>query len=223
MKLEPLEKNIGYIFKNKELLKLALTHSSADTVYNNERLEFLGDSTLTICIAIYLYINFPYLNEGELTRRRAYLVSKENLLKIYKNLKLDNYLIIGNSLKKNGGSSDCIKANVVESLIGAILLDSNIFMVQKIIVLWFKKHLKELDKNKKDYKTQLQEYLQQKRFKLPCYKIFYISGNKQKKIFFIKCNLKDFNHAKIIGIGFTKKKAEQEAAKHALYILGILS
>lgn len=218
-----LEYNIGYTFKNINYLILALTHSSAGSVHN-ERLEFLGDSVINYCFSNYLYNNYHYLNEGDLSRMRAYLVRRATLVTIYKNLGLKNFVILGNCEKKNGGyNRESISANIVESIIGAILLDSNINITTNVILLWFKNFIAKLKTNhyKKDFKTKLQEYLQEYNLELPCYKVVQVSGQMHKQQFIIQCKLKHLPYEQIFGRGYSKKQAEQESAKNALKQLGI--
>lgn len=220
--LYKLESSIGYYFKNRDLLILALTHSSAGPVHN-ERLEFLGDSIGNYYMAYLLYLHFPKISEGEMTIMRASLVNRTTLVKIAKDFKLNQFIRLGNGEIKNGGyNRDSILANVVESLLGAILLDSNIIVVGQVIFSLFQKYFKEVTQSPKDFKTELQEYLQELKLELPCYKVVKVSGKMHQPEFMIQCLLKHLPHLKIFGYGSSKKNAEQESAKQALKALGLL-
>ena len=134
-----------YSFSNKRLLDIALTHRSAGND-NNERLEYLGDAILGFLIAEYLYLNFPDAAEGELTRLRATLVKKEKLAEIARELSLEKQLKLGTGELKSGGwRRDSILANTLESIIGAVYLDSNINECRSIISAIYSEHLKHID------------------------------------------------------------------------------
>jgi len=137
---EKLEEKISYTFKNKELLKKALTHKTyafeANTPLEyNERLELLGDSVLSFIVAEQLYKSNKYFSEGELTRRRAIIVNNNFLAEKAKELGLGNYLLLGKGEKKqNGDKNPTNLANALEALIGATYLDSDIDNVRKFIL-----------------------------------------------------------------------------------------
>ncbi len=220
-----LEKKIKYNFINKKILILSLTHRSY-SINHNERLEFLGDSILNFIITKKIYYKFLNKKEGFMTRIRANLVNKKNLFKIAKKLKLNKYILLGQGeIKMKGQYKKSILANTVESIIGAIFTDSkNINIVEKIIEIWFfKKNFKNIytKNNQKDYKTILQEYLQKLKLPLPKYYIIKKKGKDHEQIFTIHCKI---NNLKKIteGKGYSKKKAEQIAAKKALINLGII-
>ncbi len=217
--LTKLESDLGISFENKEFLNLALMHKSYsseqkfESYVNNERLEFLGDSVLSLAISTYLYKNFSTSHEGELSKLRSKLVSKENCYFWAKELGLGTYLKLGVGEEKSKGRQRISNlANVFEALIGAIYLDKG-FQVAENFVLAKLENFK-LESLDEDYKSKLQETLQTL-FKLPpTYKIVRESGPAHKKTFKIQVEINKI----VLGIGQenSKKKAEQLAAKDAL-------
>lgn len=166
MEFEKLEKSIGYEFKNKELLKNALTHTSyayEKHIQSNEKLEFLGDSILEFISSKYLYNNFPKLSEGEMTKVRAAIVCEESLYKIAKKHSFSDFLLLGKSeVVSNKEPRPAIMADSVEALIAAIYFDSSLEDAEKFIVENLKEEALVASQNvgQKDYKTVLQEKLQ---------------------------------------------------------------
>ena len=154
--IKKLQFFIGYNFASLKILKQALTHRSAN-FYHNERLEFLGDAILNNIIAHILYVKFPLLNEGQMTRMRAILVCGEMLAKIAKKFDLGKYLFLGaGEIKSGGNKRTSILAGVIEALIGGIYLDSDsIETTRHLIFSWYKDELSNisLTKNLKDPKT----------------------------------------------------------------------
>ncbi|WP_367674621.1 ribonuclease III [Buchnera aphidicola] len=222
MVLDKLQKILGYIFVQKKLLKRALTHRSA-SMNHNERLEFLGDSILSFVIAHALYKYFPNINEGDMSRMRATLVRGNTLAQIAFEFQLGKYLILGPGELKSGGSKrESILANTVEALIGSIFLDSNILITEKLILNWYNKRLKMISPGdtQKDAKTRLQEYLQSKHLPLPEYDIIQVYGESHNQLFTTQCEIIDMQDI-LIGIGSSRRKAEQHAALQALMKLGI--
>ncbi|QCI25973.1 ribonuclease III [Buchnera aphidicola] len=220
--IQKLQKIIGYSFKNKKILKRALTHCSAGNQHN-ERLEFLGDSILNFVISHALYKNFPDINEGDMSRMRAKLVRGKTLSKIANEFQLGRYLTLGpGEIKSGGAQRKSILANAIEALIGGIFLDSNILTINKLILLWYASRLNKINpKNtKKDAKTRLQEYLQSKNFSLPEYIIIQVYGETHNQLFTIQCNILNMKYS-VIGFGSSKRKAEKNAALAALITLGI--
>ncbi|WP_343128349.1 ribonuclease III [Buchnera aphidicola (Takecallis taiwana)] len=221
--IKKLQKILGYTFKKKEILKQALTHCSASNKHN-ERLEFLGDSILSFIISNTLYKYFPTINEGDMSRMRAKLVQGNTLSKIAFEFQLGQYLILGPGEIKNGGSQrESILANTIEALIGSIFIDSNIHTTETLILKWYASRLKHISPNntKKDSKTRLQEYLQSKHAPLPEYIIAQVYGEAHNQLFTIQCKILDITDH-IIGFGFSKRKAEKNAANTALIKLGII-
>ncbi|AWD32552.1 Ribonuclease 3 [Candidatus Kinetoplastibacterium sorsogonicusi] len=217
MNIKNLEDILGYYFNNKKLLKIALTHRSFGA-YHNERLEFMGDSILNFIISFLLFKKFPNLNEGKLSYFRANLVNKNTLLKIANDLKLSNYISLGEGELKSGGMfRSSILADTVEAIIGAIFIDSNFLNTLNIVENKYSSIIKDIDSfdNCKDSKTLLQEYLQKRKKILPNYKIISIYGKAHNQRFEIECSIDQLN-IKTKAIGNTRKSAEQEAAKIAL-------
>ena len=220
--IQKLQKILGYTFVKKDLLIQALTHRSANSRHN-ERLEFLGDSILSFVIANALYHCFPYVNEGDMSRMRATLVRGHTLAKIAHEFDLGEYLQLGQGELKSGGfRRESILANTVEAIIGSIFLDSNLKTTEDLILKWYKKRLKAINPSdtQKDPKTRLQEYLQSKHLPLPSYLVEQVYGEAHNQLFTIYCEISGINE-KLIGIGSSRRKAEQEAAQNALIKLGI--
>ncbi len=220
MKLEKFEEYIGYNFKNKKLLQTALTHKSyanENRILSNEKLEFLGDAILEFVTSQYLYENYKKLKEGEMTKVRASVVCEESLYKIALKHNFSDFLIIGKSEKAcQGNTKPAILADSVEALIAAIYLDSGLENAKKFIVENLQEAIKSASKNvgKKDYKTVLQEKLQEHGSVHIEYNIINEDGPDHSKIFTaeVKCNGKSL----ATGTGTTKKQAEMEAAHKVL-------
>jgi ribonuclease-3 len=205
---------LNYVFKNKALLKQALTHRSANAI-NNERLEFLGDSLLSTVIANALFHRFPQNSEGQLSRSRASLVKGEMLSIIAQEIGLGDFLILGQGELKSGGFRRAsILADALEAIFAAIYLDSDFLHCQQVILELFEHRLNNahLNENLKDYKTQLQEYLQSHKLTLPQYKLTKVEGETHDQIFYITCKVPGLNLT-TEGSGSTRRKAEQDAAQ----------
>ncbi len=212
--LQRIEKRLNYEFKNITLLKQALTHRSANAI-NNERFEFLGDSLLSTVIANALFHQFPQNSEGQLSRLRASLVKGEMLSIIAQEIGLGDFLILGQGELKSGGFRRAsILADALEAIFAAIYLDSDFSQCQAVILRLYDDRLKDdnLNDNLKDAKTQLQEYLQSKKITLPQYRLTKVDGDTHEQTFYITCKVPGLNLV-TEGIGGTRRKAEQEAAK----------
>jgi ribonuclease-3 len=220
MNLEALEKNIGYTFTNKELLKNALTHTSyayENNIQSNEKLEFLGDSILEFISSKYLYNNFPKLSEGEMTKVRATIVCEESLYKIAKKLNFSDFLYLGKSERtSNKEVRPAIMADSVEAVIAAIYFDAGLEQAEKFIIENLKEEAKIASTHvgQKDYKTVLQEKLQKNGEVTIKYEIINEEGPDHDKIF--TAEVKYNGKVLAVGMGKTKKSAEMEAAKKAL-------
>jgi len=222
MNLKEFENNIGYNFKNIDLLKTAITHTSyahENKVESNEKLEFLGDAILEFVVSNYLYKNYKKLREGEMTKVRATVVCEKSLHQVALKYKINDVIYLGKSEKQsNGNQKPAILADSVEALIAAIYIDSGIKEAEKFIIENLKEQIDEASKNvgQKDYKTVLQEELQKNGSVKIEYNIIKEEGPDHNKKFVaeVKCNGKYL--AK--GSGGTKKQAEMEAAKQALSI-----
>lgn len=220
MNLEKLENSIGYIFKNKQLLENALTHTSyayEKHIASNEKLEFLGDSILEFISSKYLYNNFPKLSEGEMTKVRATIVCEESLYKIAKKHNFSDFLFLGKSeLACHKEARPAIMADSVEAVIAAIYFDAGLEEAERFIIENLKEEAELASKNvgQKDYKTVLQEKLQVNGEVHIKYEIIKEEGPDHNKKFTarVSCN----NKILATGEGKTKKNAEMEAARKAL-------
>ena len=220
MELQRLEQSIGYTFKNKELLKKALTHTSyayENKIESNEKLEFLGDSILEFISSKYLYNNYPKLREGEMTKVRATVVCEESLYKIAKLHNFGDFLYLGKSEQRTGGKNrPAILEDSIEAIIAAIYLDGGILEAEKFIVENLKNEIEIATKHvgDKDYKTVLQEKLQMHGEVKIEYEIIKESGPDHDKKFEsqVKCDGKILAQ----GEGKSKKEAQMQAAKKAL-------
>ena len=220
MQLEELEKNIGYTFKNKELLKQALRHTSYANERNlesNEKLEFLGDSILEFLSSKYIYKNYVNLREGEMTKVRATVVCEKSLYEVAKLHNFSDFLYLGKSEQKTEGSKrPAILADSVEAVIAAIYIDGGLEEAEKFIIENLKDAIREATKHvgNKDYKTVLQEKLQEHGEVKIEYKTIGESGPDHDKTFEAKVEVNGKFLAK--GKGKSKKEAQMQAAKKAL-------
>ncbi len=215
---------ISHRFKDKALLKLALSHRSTGKI-NNERLEFLGDSILGFIIAEVLYQRFPQASEGELSRLRAEFVKKNTLADIARELSLGELLILGSGESKSGGANrDSILADALEAVVSAIYLDAGLTACRKEVINWFSSRLHQLDNDKdilqKDAKTRLQEYLQSKQMGLPEYVVSKLGGKDHEQEFTVSCKIDLYKKA-FQGHGTSRRDAEQQAASVILEKLGL--
>ena len=215
-KLEELECIIGYSFKNKELLKLAMTHSSYANEHNNsklennERLEFLGDAVLELTVSSFLYNEYKNVNEGELTKTRASMVCEPTLFLCAQDINLSDFILLGKGEEATGGRKrPSIVSDAMEALIGAIYLDSGIESAKTFITKYI---LNDVEDKKLFYdsKTILQEITQGRHMGDICYELVSEEGPDHNKIFNVA--LKIGNKVVEKGSGKTKKAAEQEAA-----------
>ena len=216
-----LEKNLGYEFKDRMLLKNALTHKSyikkGEATVNNERLEFLGDSVLGFSVAEYLYKNYKNLPEGELTKVRSTVVCEDCLFKVALKIGLGKQIFLGKGEEQSlGRRRPSILSDAMEAVFAAIYLDSDIFTVKSVIINLLKEEIEIAIKGRdvKDYKTVLQELVQKNNTYTPKYILVKEEGPDHDKVFTSAVLLND----KIVGegTGKTKKEAEKEAAKVAL-------
>ena len=218
MSLAELENSIGYKFKNKKLLDEAITHKSVNSDFNNERLEFLGDSVISLVVSEALHFQESSLDEGKLSIYRSRIVSRSSLSKAGLKIKLDKYLHAGSALKNNQNLTETIIGNTLEALIGAIFLDSDFLKAKEIALsildIDFSKLLLE---EQKDSKTLLQEFLQSLDEDLPEYAT---TEKKQNgEIYFVSKVTLPIHDVFGEGKGKSKKLAEQEAASNVLIML----
>ena len=218
MSLAELENSIGYKFKNKKLLDEAITHKSVNSDFNNERLEFLGDSVISLVVSEALHLKENSLDEGKLSIYRSRIVSRSSLSKAGLKIKLDKYLKAGSALKNNQNLTETIIGNTLEALIGAIFLDSDFLKAKEItlsiLAIDFSKLLLE---EQKDSKTLLQEFLQSLDEDLP----EYVTTEKKQngEIYFVSKVTLPLHNVFGEGQGKSKKLAEQEAASNVLIML----
>ncbi len=219
--IKDLETAIGYRFQNITLLQNALTHSSYanerwhNSLMSNERLEFLGDSVLGMVVAEYLYRTFPDRPEGELTRMRADMVCEKTLAAVAARIGLGQHLMLGNGEEQGGGRNrDSILADAVESVIAASFLDGGMEAARKFIQQFILVEVPLKKLHNADYKTALQELVQQKKHQVLSYRLVGESGPDHDKCFDVEVSL----NGTVVGTGSgsSKKRAEQMAAHSAL-------
>ena len=219
--LKDLEAAIGYRFQNISLLQNALTHSSYanerwhDSLKSNERLEFLGDSILGMVVAEYLYRNFPDRPEGELTRMRADMVCETSLAAVADKIGLGEHLLLGHGEERFGGRKRAsILADAVESVIAACFLDGGMEAAKAFVAKFVLTEVPVKQLHNADYKTALQELVQQKKDQVLAYTLVGESGPDHDKEFRVEVSL----NGNVIGagVGRSKKRAEQDAARNAL-------
>ena len=220
--LQQLEQTIGFGFQNIDYLQRALTHRSFGPEHN-ERLEYLGDSILGMIIAKKLFDLFPNCPEGDLTRMRSTLVRETTLAEIAREFSLGSCLRLGPGEMKSGGARrDSLLADAVESIIGAMFLDSNenFDLVRQVVLRWFDSRLKTIkpNVNQKDPKSTLQEILQAEHRPLPTYNIDKIIGADNNQTFFVSVKISGI-HGDFKGKGSSRRRAEQEAAEKALEVV----
>ena len=219
--IKDLENAIGYQFRNISLLQNALTHSSYanerwhNSLMSNERLEFLGDSILGMVVAEYLYRTFPNRPEGELTRMRADMVCERTLAAVAARIELGKHLMLGNGEEQGGGRTrEYILADAVESVIAASFLDGGMNAARQFIERFILVEVPVKKLHNADYKTALQELVQQKKNQVLTYRLTGESGPDHDKRFDVEVAL----NGKVVGngSGSSKKRAEQDAAHCAL-------
>jgi len=219
--LSRLERQLGYTFKDQEMITLALTHRSFSGL-NNERLEFLGDAILNFIAGEALFQRFPLAREGQLSRLRARLVKGETLAVLARGFDLGEYLRLGSGELKSGGfRRESILADAMEAVIGAIYLEAGMEVTRQRVLAWLSTEIQGLtlvDTNK-DPKTRLQEFLQSRACDLPRYEVADIQGEPHCRIFVVECHASLLND-KTLGQGASRRIAEQVAATAALIALG---
>jgi len=222
LKYQRLEQRLGYHFKDKRQLQLALTHRSHGAT-NNERLEFLGDSILNFIIGEDLFTRFPEAREGQLSRLRSQLVKGETLAEIAREFELGECLILGEGELKSGGQQrDSILADSVEAIIGAIYIEQGLDVCRERVLAWFAARLNKLSLNTsaKDSKSRLQEYLQAQRQPLPEYAVVQVGGEGHAQIFTIECRVV-LSKQPTQATASNRREAEKQAATLMLAQLNI--
>lgn len=208
-------------FRRLDLLNLAFCHrsfanESQEEVENNEKLEFLGDSVLGLITSEYLFYLLSDRAEGELARIKSFVVSENSLNAIAKNIKIDNYILIGKGEEYSGGrNKKAILADCLEAVIGAYYLDSGLKAVRTFILTYLVPEIMKVleDKHDKDYKTLLQEFVQKKYKTYPKYKLLKKIGPDHDKTFLVEVKVREQIFGP--GEGKNKKAAEQSAASIA--------
>ncbi|MBS3780699.1 MAG: ribonuclease III [Desulfovermiculus sp.] len=222
MDLKALQNAIGYTFTDQTLLHQALTHSSYANEFDtslahNERLEFLGDAVLELSVSETLYSRFPQVREGILTSMRSKLVSEPTLARLARRLHLGQFLFLGKGEERQGGRDrDAVLCDALESLFGAIFLDSGYSTTREVIVELFRPlwpaHLPQ--ERTKDFKSRLQELTQKKFQARPTYSLIDSQGPEHAKVYTVELTLP--NGSTCLASSTSMKKAEQCAAEQAL-------
>lgn len=219
--IKDLEAAIGYSFQNITLVQNALTHSSYanerwhNSLMSNERLEFMGDSVLGMVVAEYLYRNFPDRPEGELTRMRADMVCEQALAVVADRIDLGKHLLLGKGEEQSGGRNRAsILADAVESVIAAMFLDGGMEAAKAFISKFVLCDVPVTKLHNADYKTALQEKVQEKKNQTLSYALVGESGPDHEKRFEVQVSL----NGTVVGTGSgsSKKRAEQDAARDAM-------
>ena len=209
-KINKLQKIIGIKFREKDLLVQAITHKSYNSKINYEKLEFLGDRVLGIAISNKLIELYPSEKVGILDKKFSNLVNKNTCYEIGKKLKLNEFILLGNSKKQNIKIENKIISDVCESIIGAIFIDKGLKISNVFILKFWDEFLKKSDKTLIDSKTKLQEFSLKKYKSLPEYKLISNTGPRHMPNFKVGVKIKDTKF--IYSIGSSKKNAEQSAA-----------
>jgi ribonuclease III len=215
-----VEERLGYQPRDLSLFRAALTHRSASS-NNNERLEFLGDAVVNLLVARALYGLFPQASEGDLSRLRARLVSREPLAEIAAQLQLGQALQLGSGEMKSGGfRRQSILADALEALCGAVFLDGGFAAVAALVERLFAARIAALPEPEtlKDAKTRLQEYLQSRSLELPRYAVLTVEGADHAQSFLVGCEVPALK-SRTQGRGSSRRRAEQEAAERMLETL----
>ncbi|MDD5406500.1 MAG: ribonuclease III [Sulfurovaceae bacterium] len=215
-----LERRLGYVFNDKQLIIEALTHRSFKKPYNNERLEFLGDAVLDLIVGEYLYDRFRDSDEGTLSKIRASLVNENGFALLAKTLNLGQHIYLSLAEENNDGrSKPSLLSNAFEAIIGAIYLEGGLETARKIVIKLLEDCYPTIDLQtlSRDYKTALQELTQAKYGVTPDYELIRAFGPDHKKEFEIALTLNGKEIA--TAQGKSKKEAQQKAAHTALNIL----
>ena len=218
-KLNILEKIIRYNFKKKSLLEKALTHKSYNNNINNEKLEFLGDRVLGLTISERLLEKYPEEKEGVIDKKFANLVNKKTCSLIAKKIDLKKFIYLGSSHKRHDRSSNKITSDCLEAIVGAIYLDGGLKFAEKFIQYFWEEYLLKSNITLIDSKTKLQEFSLKKFKVLPKYIFSKKTGPQHRPLFKTEVHIP--NSKKVIGIGSSKKNAQQDAANKLLKLLEI--
>jgi len=221
--IHDLECDLGYAFKDAQLLTQALTHSShanekSRGMRDNEQLEFLGDSLLGFVVSDYLFRSHPNLDEGQLSRLKGFFVSSANLVKYAEKVHLGSYLQLGKGEEKTGGRmKQALLVDAFEAVLGAIYLDGGIEEARRVMLSFLEPQMGDVGDSERqlsDFKTELQEQLQARQLGRAEYTLTGEEGPDHEKLFTVEVMIDGEPIAS--GVGLTKKAAEQAAARHAL-------
>jgi ribonuclease-3 len=221
--LTSLQHDLGYTFKDVQLLIQAVTHSSHANERNaggrdNEQLEFLGDAVLGFLVSDFLYRARPRLTEGQLSKLKGFFVSSANLVKYAERIRLGDYLQLGKGEEKTGGrTKQALLVDALEAVLGAIYLDGGVEEARRVILPFFEPQIEDIgeaERQLKDFKTELQEQLQARNLGRAEYVLANEAGPDHQKLFTVEVIIDGEFAAR--GVGLTKKAAEQAAARQAL-------
>jgi ribonuclease-3 len=218
--LRAFERRLGYAFRDRDLLRLALTHRSFANEKGlgdqNERLEFLGDAVLDLVAASMLFDAHPGFPEGELSRRKSGLVSEPSLASLAEEVGLGELLRLGVGEERSGGRrKPSLLSDALEAVFGAVYLDGGLVAARSVIEPLLQRGMESIDDwDRRDPKTRLQELLQSQGISVPRYRLIAERGPDHAKTFTVECRI----DGRIAGVGrgASKKAAEQEAAREAL-------
>lgn len=216
-KYQELEKCLDYQFKNKDLIIEALTHKSYKKVFNNERLEYLGDAVLNLIVGEFLFNKFPASNEGELSKIRASLVNEKGFTKLALAINLGDYIYLSEAEDRNNGRKKAsILSDAFEAIMGAIYIESGLTILKPMILKLLDENYDEINLNElfSDYKTALQEVTQAKFGAIPVYKLESAIGPDHEKEFELSLWINDKHYA--TAKGKSKKLAQQASARIVL-------
>lgn len=221
---EEFEERIGHKFNDKRLLKNALSHSSYENEHateggSNERLEFLGDSVLSLICAEYLYFEIDK-DEGHLTKMKAKVVCESSLFEFAQTISLGDYMLFGKGEREVGKIRPSTVADCFEAVIAAIYIDAGYEAAKKFVLPFIAEVTKNSDDFFKDYKTLLQEIVQKNKGERLSYRIVGESGPEHEKVF--SCEVLLNSNVIGVGEGHSKKNSEQQAAKKALLLMGVI-
>lgn len=221
--LASLQHDLGYTFKDVQLLIQAVTHSSHANerntgVRDNEQLEFLGDAVLGFLVSDFLYRARPRLTEGQLSKLKGFFVSSANLVKYAERIQLGDYLQLGKGEEKTGGrTKQALLVDALEAVLGAVYLDGGVEEARRVILPFFEPQIEDIgdaERQLKDFKTELQEQLQSRHLGRAEYVLANEAGPDHQKLFTVEVIIDGEFAAR--GVGLTKKAAEQAAARQAL-------
>lgn len=219
-RLEALQRRLGHRFASAALLQRALTHRSFGADHN-ERLEFLGDAVLSLAVSELLFERFSGSDEGDLTRVRAHLVREDSLHRAALSLGLPELMRLSDGEARGGGGQrPSILADAVEALIGAVFQEGGYASARALVQGLFGEVIQatEVESWSKDAKTELQEWLQARRIAVPAYRIAATHGQAHAQTFEVECAVAALGLAEL-GVGRSRRSAEQEAASRMLVAL----